>query len=142
MDKEMLMILAMACGGTLFAIGGTGFKWARRYILPLVLGILTKIGGKSWHKCLAFMASLMVALHLPYGEKTPYIVKFLVFSAMFGSTCFLGWSWWQAMGILATFILFKISNTRWGQNIVFHKAWEFITGSLIGITIASLITGR
>ena len=139
MDKEMLMIVAMGLGGIMFAVGGTGFKWVRRWVLPIALGILAKIGGKSWQKCLAFTTSLIVTLHLPYGEKTSYIIKFLVFSAIFGSTCFLGWTYWQATGIVVTFLLFKISNTKWGQNVVFHKVWEFLTGSLIGITVASLM---
>jgi len=138
-NKEILMIIAMGAGGILFALGGMGFKFLRRFVLPVILAIVAKLGGKPWKKCLAFMGSLIVAMHLPYGEKTPSIIKLLTFSAMFGATCFLGWTIWQAIGIIVTFFLFKASNSNWGKNIVFHKAWEFITGALLGLVVSSLI---
>ena len=39
--NEILMIAAMATGGILFPLGGTGYKWARRFVMPFALtGIL------------------------------------------------------------------------------------------------------
>ena len=37
MNTEWLMIACMGGGGILFAVGGTGFKWARRFVLPVLL---------------------------------------------------------------------------------------------------------
>jgi hypothetical protein len=139
MDKELLMIAAMSISGCLFAIGGTGFKWARRYLLPVCLGILAIIGGNPWHYALAMTLCLIGSLSLHYGERTNFALKTIVFMAIFGSTAWLGFSYWQIIGVVTALILFKLSNIKWTQNIVFWKAWEFITGSLIGITVASLM---
>ena len=139
MNKEMLMIIAMGTGGICFSLGGTGFKWVRRFLLPAILAILTILGGILWWKALAMGGCLIAALCLPYGKKTPYPVKFLVMCSYFASTLWLGFSYWQAIGLAIAIILFKLSNTKWTQNIVFWKAWEFITGSLIGITVSSLL---
>jgi hypothetical protein len=79
------------------------------------------------------------ALCLPYGEKTPYWLKILVFGAIFGSTAWLGFSIWQIIGVILALGLFKISNTKWGEHIIFWMAWSAITFGLLGITVASLI---
>lgn len=42
--NEILMIVAMGSGGVLFALGGTGFKWARRFVLPPVLTLILYFG--------------------------------------------------------------------------------------------------
>lgn len=136
---EWLMILCMALGGTLFAIGGTGFKWVRRWILPISLGIVAWICGLNAFKCLLGAISLIISLSLPYGEKVPHIAKIGVFSAIYASTLWFGFSWWQPVGILVCFTLFRISNTKWGQNIVMHKIWEFTTGAMLGIIMANII---
>lgn len=146
MSKELLMLMAMSISGTLFALGGTeispkikGQKWLRRYLLPVLLGIVAYIGGKSLQNSLYFATSLSVSLHLPYGERTPYWIKTIVFISIFSSSLWLGFTLWQIISPILVIILFKISNAKWGQNIIFWKAWEFITGSLVGITVANLL---
>jgi hypothetical protein len=83
---------------------------------------------------------LIGAFCLPYGEKTPYWGKFLVGCAFVLPTAILGFSWWQVITPAAFIGMFKLSNTNWAENMFFWKAVEFITGSLIGITVASLVT--
>lgn len=95
MNKEYLMIAAMGAGGILGAIGGIGFKPARRFILPFVLGGLALWSGFLWWKSLAMSLGLVIAFCLPYGSKTPYWAKFLVGCAFTAPTLFLGFSWWQ-----------------------------------------------
>ena len=36
-SNEPLMIVSMGLGGVLFAFGGTGYKWARRFVMPVAL---------------------------------------------------------------------------------------------------------
>jgi len=139
MDKELLFIICMGSGTILFPLGGLHFKWLRRFLLPIILGIVSLMGGINPLHTLYFTLALILALHLGYGEKVLTTIKFLVFCAIFGSTCFLGWSYWQIISVVITFILFRISNTKWGQNIVFHKFWEGCVGFLLGTCVASLI---
>lgn len=42
--NELLMIVVMAVSGSLFAFGGTGYKWARRYVMPAALTALLSFG--------------------------------------------------------------------------------------------------
>ena len=139
MNSEYLMIISMGLGGIMFAIGGTGFKWLRRFLLPVCLGIIAIIGGNQWYYSLAMTLCLMLSLSLPYGERTSYALKTLVFMAIFGSTLWLGFSYWQIISVVVALGLFKLSNMKWTANIIAWKIWEFITGSLLGITVASLI---
>jgi hypothetical protein len=139
MDKELLQIIAIGTSVILFMLGGYKWKWLRRYLLPFTLGVISVLGGYNVLKASLMTICLSISLHLPYGEKTPYWIKALTFIAIFGSTLWLGFTYWQIIGAVLALVLFKISNTKWGENIVFWKAWEAITGGLIGITISNLI---
>ena len=139
MDKELLMIMTITSSVLFIMLGGWRWKWLRRFLLPLILGGIVLMAVFSIYKALGLTICLGVSLSLPYGEKTNYIIKTLVFMAIFGSTLWLGFSIWQVISPILAVVLFKISNTKWGQNIIFWKAWEAITGLLLGITISSLI---
>ncbi len=136
---ETLQLVVMAVSAILFSIGGLCWKPARRWVLPIFLGLVTYQIPTIRHNVPYFALSLIIALHLGYGERTPTLVKFGVFCAIFSSTLWLGFTWWQPISIILTFLLFRISNTKWGQNIVYHRVWEFLTGAFLGITVASLI---
>jgi hypothetical protein len=129
----------MSIAGTCFAIGGTGPKWVRRYLLPVLLGFIALISGVLWWKCLGMSLCLIGALSMGYGERTPYWMKFLVFCSYFASTAWLGFTPWQIMGPFLIFGLFFFSNLKNTAYVFFWKACEFIMGSLIGITVAALI---
>lgn len=139
MNPEWYMIGCMGGGGILFAVGGTGPKYVRRFILPVLLGSLALLAGIDWWRCLA-MASLMIgAFCLPYGERTPYWAKFLVGISFIAPTFFLGLNVWQAITPVAFIVMFKLSNVTWWGNQFKWKIVEFLTGALIGVTVAQLI---
>jgi hypothetical protein len=48
--SEWTMIGTMTMAGALFAIGGTGFKWARRFLLPALLVFIGAFSGVLWGK--------------------------------------------------------------------------------------------
>ena len=133
------MIAAMGAGGILGAIGGTGFKPARRFILPFILGLICLFAGFFWWKCLIVWVGLTGAFCLPYGEKVPYWGKFLVGCAFVAPTLALGFTWWQVINPFVFTGIFKLSNTKWAGTTFVWKICEFIFFSLIGITIANLI---
>ena len=138
-NHEWLMIVAMGAGGVLFAAGGTGPKWARRYLLPVILTIVAGVSGVIWWRCAIYWATQTGVLHLGYGEKLPYWRKMLTFIAYVLPTLILGFSWWQLITPVLMIALFKLSNMKWSANIIFWKAWEFISGALLGIIVSSVI---
>ena len=139
MNKEYLMITSMGLGGILFAWGGTGFKPARRFILPFILGILAMLAGFSALKCSIMALGLVIAFCLPYGQKYPYWVKFLVGCAFVVPTLILGYTIWQILTPIAFIVMFKLSNWKPLANEFVWKICEFGTGTLIGVTVAQLI---
>ena len=139
MDKELIMIICITSSVLLGMLGGYKWKWLRRFVLPVILGGLAVIGGFPLLNAGAMTICLICSLCLPYGEKVNYWIKTLVFMAIFGSTLWLGFTPYQIIGPILAVILFKISNTKWGQNIIFWKAWEAITFLLLGLCISSLI---
>ena len=139
MDREFLMIVCITSCVLLGMLGGWKWKWTRRFLLPVILGGLVLITGFEPYKVLGFTLCLMGSLCLPYGEKVNYWIKTLVFMAIFGSTLWLGFIWFQIISPILAIILFKISNTKWGENIIVWTIWTAITFGLLGITVASLI---
>ena len=137
---EWLMILCMGFGGTLFAIGGTGFKWARRFLLPVLLGGVALISGFPWYLVAGYVLTQIVTLCLPYGERTPYPVKALVFVSYVLPSFFLGFTYWQIITPIVCFGCFCLSNWKPTAQTFVWKICEFIMGSCISITVASLIS--
>ena len=139
MNPEYLMIIAMGGGGILGALGGTGFKYLRRFVLPILLGVVAILAGCIWWKCLIMAVGMVGAFSLPYGEKTPYWLKFIVGCAFVLPTAILGFSAWQIITPVAFIIMFFLSNWKPTAKIFFWKAVEFLTFGLVGITVASFI---
>ncbi len=129
----------MSSGGVLGVLGGFRWKWLRRFVLPLILGVVGLMAGVIWWKCLLMTIGFIGAFSLPYGEKTPYWLKFLVGCAFIAPTLLLGYSVWQVITPIVFIIMFKLSNTKLTANIFFWKAVEFISFGLVGVTVASLI---
>ena len=109
MNKEWLIIIVPALSWILFAIGGTGFKWVRRYILPLLLGITVLISGIPLLQAAGGAIALSLALHLPYGDKVPLWGKFGVILTYPLATLFWGFSPVQVIYPFVMFGLFWLS---------------------------------
>jgi len=138
-DRELLMIITMGVSGILGALGGYKWKWLRRFVLPILLGIVALTAGKPPLMCLYMSVGMVIAFCLPYGERTPYWLKFVVGCCFVAPTLFIGFSWYQIITPIVFIVLFRLSNWKPFANIVFWKAWEFIVFSMVGITVASLI---
>jgi len=139
---EWLAILAMGGGAVLFAIGGTGWKPARRFLLPILLGFIVSISGFLWWQAIIYAFGLCIALHLGYGERTPYWLKALVFFGYSVPSLVLGLTIWQIITPAVLFILFVLSNRRLTAKEVPWKTWEAFAGFLIGLTLSVLILKR
>ena len=55
--------------GILYTIGGNGYKWVRRYGIPIILGVAT---ANIWVALLAWFALIQ-----PYGDDEPLYVNSL-----------------------------------------------------------------
>jgi hypothetical protein len=151
LNKELWMVLLPAAGWFLFALGGTqisetikGKKWFRRFVFPAVLGGSVLLAGFTWWQALAVFAISCLMLHLGYGERTRWAVKFLVFLGYGLISVPIGVSYWNLITGLGSFILFILSNIPF---VTFYRdtfAWkvcEGMFGCLIGIQVSFLLAG-
>jgi len=136
MNVEILQIIAMGSGAIMFPLGGTGFKYLRRYVFPLILAGVALFGGLQPLNAALYAVLTCGALHLPYGSKTPYLVKFLVGCAFVAPTLLFGFTIWQIITPVAFIGLFRLSNWKPLANEFTWKIVEAITGLLIGISLA------
>ena len=140
-NEELVQIAALTSGGVCFSLGGMrGGRFVRRYALPLALSgcawLLT--GFWSW-RLVAFALALSFALHLGYGERTPYWRKFLVFCLYAASTLFFGFTIWQIITPVIMMLLFIASNAMKFATEFRWKVVEFIWGVLIAATLIGAI---
>ena len=130
----------MGLGGICFAVGGTGIKYVRRFILPALLALIALLSGFAWQACLGYAVAQSVTLCLPYGSKTPYWLKFLVFMSYALPSLLLGFTYWQIILPLVCFGAFALSNWKVTAETFAWKIVEFVIGTILGTTIASLIS--
>lgn len=140
--KEWLMIGVMATGGIGFAIGGTGFRFVRFAIMPLLLGALCYYAGIAWWRDLAFACTAGGILTLGYGDKVPMWRKCLVFAGYGLMTVWLGLTAWQVMILLAVITLYLLSNWKVTASTFVWKICEFLFGTYIGCAIANIISNH
>jgi len=149
MNPELWMVILPALSGMLFALGGTtisdkieGQKWARRFLLPFLLGIAVFVGGfKPWQGAgVAIMA--IGSFHMGYGEKTPWALKLAVFCLYGAISLPFGVSWWNPITAVGCFILFILSNIRLTASTLVWKVCEFFFGALVGVQISYLLAGN
>ena len=131
--NELTLKLFPAVCAILFAIGGTGYKWVRRYLIPVLVFFAV---NNPW-----VAIAVCIALHLPYGDslkETPW-KRYIVFGTFFLPFALVGWTTWILLSWLVTSILFIVSNSKWGEKLFPWWIVEPIMGYLIGITcIASI----
>jgi hypothetical protein len=138
--NEWLMILGMALGGVLFAAGGTGFKWARRFLLPIALGTVALWAGIDIWRCVSMALGLILSLHLGYGQSLPYWRKALTAVSFVLPTMFIGFSLWQVFTPVSFLAMFWLSNSKYFGRLFPWKIVEFNTGVMIGCTVVQLIS--
>lgn len=141
MDKEMLMILAMGAGGILGCLGGFRWKWMRRFLLPVIFALIAIIGGFEIGKASLMALGLIVAYSLPYGEKTPYILKVGIAICHILPFLAIGFSLWMIAYPIVFMGLFYSSNKLPFKEFSW-KIIEFLLFGIQGVILASLIAGR
>lgn len=135
-SENLMNFTMMVCGG-LFAFGGTGYKLARRLGIPLFLAFIALLSHVLWWKAMLMGLTLFGALTMPYGERTPYWMKFVTFSLYGASFLWIGTTWWMVITPVICISLFALSNWKYTASIFFWKMCEFLMGTFIGITFIS-----
>lgn len=137
MSNLIILILCSA----LNALGGYSFKAARRYILPVVLGIGLSLATKTWWVGLMILPT-MGLLSIGYGEKSflehifndawARFVWFALVCLGVGTGLFLtghlAWYW---------FFTYVVVNATLGITI--RKYNQIITDLIFGAAIASIV---
>lgn len=134
--SEYWMIWCMTAGGALFALGGTGYKWARRYVLPVAIALPMAFIAHIW-PILAYTLFLSIALHMGYGDRSNYFKRFVIFCGYSFPCLFLGFSWWILATPVLCLVLFALSNSQRTERMFFWKFIELTYGVLIAVTLIS-----
>ena len=79
---EWVITLLPPVSAILFGIGGGGFKWARRFVMPVVLCAGALLLGIVWWRCLISLLLIVGASCLGYGENHPLWRKALTILAL------------------------------------------------------------
>jgi hypothetical protein len=137
MNLETLQLALIVGSIILWSSGGMFWKPFRRYFLPFYLTIIGLFIHYSAYgidlKVIWSGLALCIVTHLPYGEKTPYPIKFLVGCSYALSTLPLGFTIWQLVLPIVFIVTFWLSNTKKWQGEFPWRVCEALTGGLIGI---------
>ena len=136
--SEWWMIFAVTFSVATFAAGGTdlngrGYKWIRRFLMPIGLGALSLLYA-PWWACLGYTATLCAFLHMGYGSKASWLYRAFIFTGYGASALWFGWSWWIVITPAVCLAAFWLSNFKPSEKTLFWKAWEMLAGFLIAVT--------
>jgi len=126
---EVLMMTLLPAGVLLWMLGGYKWKGWRRFVWPVLAGVVLGLAGVSLPRASLAAAALCGVNHLPYGDRTPWPARVGVFIALLAPSLALSF---QAvpvviLGGLALSGAFLASRkVSW----VTHKVWEGLAGFL------------
>jgi len=135
MDKEFAFIILLPISSLLGMLGGYRWKWMRRYILPIIFGIICFIYGISLFN--SFLVFLIggISFSLPYGENSSWIIRILTAISFGLISVPIGLTWWQIIPPITFLICWILSNKYKLQ----WKICEAITWFAIALPIANLL---
>lgn len=149
-DSDAVWALA-PLSGALWAFGGAGPKWLRRFILPSILALSAYSMGKPWWAAGLSCLILIVTTTLPYGDsaknrfKWSYWPWVALVGALYGLSPFallvVAKHWfllWFIPAITGTsFVGFTFASQKAGLP---WKAVEILIGTLVGLSFAVAIS--
>jgi hypothetical protein len=134
-------ILGFVIGALLWRLGGYHWKWTRRFVLPFFIALnsyLQKQKEKAGKlKSILLFPLLTLAFSLGYGEKRPYLQKFLIgWTWVAPKLIFFGFSWLAVAVPFIWITLFWLSNHKSYSNIFKWHIIEIIVGGCVGMAYA------
>ena len=137
--NEIQIIVLLASGGILWAAGGTWWKGFRRFLLPVVA--VVTLAATSIGLIRAVLCGLTIALSaaLPYGDRTPWPVRVLVFLAIPAPALVVNAGVWPYVLGAGLLIIGGATLTRNRPEFT-HKIWEFCAGVIqAGVIVISVL---
>ena len=132
---ETLLFLIVTSHVALWRVGGMGWKWARRILLPVLTAVFLFLLGIPWHLSLLTAVAESVTLHLGYGEGSPLWKRALISSSFgFPALVLYPYAWWAPLITLSHFGLWYAASRRW--NFVWWGLCEMMAGFSQGTVIA------
>jgi len=135
---EWLITGMVPISAFLFAWGGGGAKWARRFVMPAVLAIGAFLLGISLAKCLIALPLMMGSLCLGYGENHPFWRKLCAILAL--GLCLLPLA--GGINALLTLIVPLVFGANYWLSRKFnwwtHKILELSAGFSMGVVVVLL----
>ena len=94
----------------LFALGGWAVKALRRWLLPLTGGLLARLYGLPWWRCLAYTVLTTLAFSLGYSPQTTPWWGLALVGASYGvpPLMLMRWSRWHLLAPLMSLIAFIV----------------------------------
>lgn len=139
---EWKIIIIVLLSSLLFAWGGTGFKAARRFIMPLILASGGVWLGLSPLGCIISLPLIIGATSLGYGENTPFLFKTL--TTLSFAVCLVPMA--HKKNALLTLIVPVVFGLNYylSLNVDFWtwKLVELATGFAFGFTVVLLALSR
>ena len=125
---EWRMIVLLGCGPILWMIGGTWKKWARRFLWPAAVFFM--LPYIHYWTPLQVPGTLIITCSLPYGDRTPWWLKVLVFAGLGAHVIWLDpiFGLWWTLGTSIALTALAYLSKRF--NRVTWKVWEASAGIL------------
>jgi len=148
---EWTYIITAPIAAAMFAIGGTGFKWIRRFVLPGFLLIMAIISGilASQYSILwkaAITCSILVGMFcIGYGDGLPknpilrWLIRAAILAFYFVPMLIMGFTWWIVICPIVLWVYFFLSNLKGTAQTFIWKGWELLAGGAVGFTFADII---
>lgn len=142
---ELTIILMTGFSTVLFAIGGTGHKWARRYVIPMIFAGGLTVSGVPLSAVISSCGLLVIALCLPYGDSVPKRYQRTLTGVVFSiPSLTVGFSIWAVVLTVVTPVLFALSQHKDPRisKIFTWKLCELGIGFLISASFIGAVLSR
>lgn len=146
--NEWLQILTLVWCVLLFPAGGTqvsekikGQKWLRRILMSIGLGLLTG-WLTTWWQGIGYALTVFGITTCPYGSRTPYWLKAVVFTGYGATSLWFGYSWWLLVTPCVCTGLFFLSNFKLTAKSFPWKICESAFGFTIGASCIAAILNK
>ena len=119
--NEFAWILIPPIGALCFSIGGTGYKWVRRFLGPILIAALLYIFGVPAWQTVVFGGSSAAVFSLGYGDSKNWLVRALV-GIVYGLTILsLGPIW-----VAPLIMLFVFTGQMWLSQRWNWYPWKWV----------------
>ncbi len=142
--NEWSMILSVTFSIATFAGGGTdlngrGYKWIRRFLMPLGLGSLALLYA-PWWACLGYTVTLSAFLHMGYGSRAGWLYRAFIFTGYGCSALWFGWTGWVVVTPILCLAAFWLSNYKKTEDMFAWKIVEMLFAFLIAATYINALS--